>query len=227
MAVWQPLCTPPLVAEVISVPVLWLETLGAGGWTQHAGKDGLASCIALSYRMPWTRKEGQRNRFFKGPVDFLQWHLSIKNQGSLWFKDWTWRWTPRNVNSFVRTAKMTLSVYTQFPAFLHPIDPLLLWHERFSMQRGNTAFQELQILYLMINGMGQAMQGFPNKKHAYSIPSTFRALWSWVYNWKFLCLSLPFCIYQKRWWGICHEKLVSQYLKHTMPLRMDMKPCLR
>lgn len=106
----------------------------------------------------------QGSRFFRGPVDSLQWPLSIKDQGSLWFKDRTWRWTLLNVNSFVRTAKMSLSIYTQFPRLSPSYRALLLWHERFSMQRGNSAFQELQILYLMISGTGQAMQGFRNRK---------------------------------------------------------------
>lgn len=226
---WQPLCSPPLVAEVISVPVLWLETPGVGGWTQHAGKDGLAACIALCYRMPWTGKEGQRNRFFRGPDDSLQWPLSIKDQGWLWFKDWTWRWTPRNVNSFVRTAKTTLSIYTQFPASLCPTDPLLLWHERFSMQRGNAAFQEPQMLYLMISGTGQAMQGFRNGK-LLLIPSLLHLE---LYDLEYITGSFGASVYPFAFIKRGGEEYVkknfshSTYLQASMPLRMGMKICLR
>lgn len=67
-------------------------------------------------------------------------------------------------SSFVRTVKMSFSIYTQFPRLFPSYRALLLWHERFSMHRGNTAFQKLQILYLMISGTGQAMQGFWNRR---------------------------------------------------------------
>lgn len=161
-------------------------------------------------------RRGQGNRFFRGPVDSLQWPLSIKDQGSLWFKDRTWRWTLLNVNSFVRTAKMSLSIYTQFPRLSPFYRALLLWHERFSMHRGNTAFQKLQILYLMISGTGQAMQGFWNRR-LLLIPSLLHLE---LYDLESLTGNFCASVYPFAFIKRCGEECVQKNFSHSTSSRV-------
>lgn len=97
------------------------------------------------------------------------------------------------------------------------------------MQRGSAAFQEPQTLYLMISGTGQAMKGFRNGK-LLPIPSLLHLeLYDLEYITGSFCASVyPFSFIQRGGEEYVKKNFShSSYLQASMPLRMDMKPCLR
>lgn len=165
------------MADGMSASVLWLDIPGAVGggvcvsvWVcmcarelSLLGRIGLPPVLLWAAECQVPRRRGEQAGSPRTPVDSLLCpSFSIKDQGSLWLKDWIWRQILRNGSSFIGPAKTSLSLYSHpipLPSFVLSISSC--YGVKSSLQKGEFCDQKalqtiLSLLgeksYLMITG---------------------------------------------------------------------------